>query len=155
MTLNRFSVVMIMIALVAMQRAPACAEGEIVARDRNLVKYDTGIVSDIASGLEWYAGADQGLSWEEARDWVTGLDTSGGGWRMPTRSELDRLFRIGDGISNITPLLNNSGYWIWAGQTRAASSRWVFSFSYGGEGWSGEAPADGGRALAVRMRNSE
>ena len=70
---------------------------------------------------------------------------------MPSRIELDSLYHIGDGVNNITYLLDNSGYWIWAGQTENESSKWVFSFSFGGEGWNGQPPADGGRAIAVRI----
>ena len=73
--------------------------------------------------------------WEQAREWVDNLESSGGGWRMPGREELNTLYHLGDGVSNITPLLRNSGYWMWAGETAASSDRWVFSFSYGGEGW--------------------
>ena len=125
---------------------------EIVHTDRHLVRYDTGLVYDTETGMEWYAGPDKGMSWQEAADWVSGLDALGGGWRMPTRDELDALYHIGDGVNNITYLLNNSGYWIWAGSTRDSSSRWLFSFSYGGEGWPGLPPSDGGRAIAVRPR---
>jgi len=125
---------------------------EIVSRHRHLVQYDTGVVYDTKSGLEWYAGPDQGTSWAQAEKWVTGLDAVGGGWRMPTPRELGALHHIGDGLSNITRLLTNSGYWIWAGQTRDTAAKWIFRFSYGGEGWNGQAPADGGRAIAVRLR---
>jgi hypothetical protein len=127
-----------------------CAE--IVATDRHFVQYNSGIVYDTESGLEWFAGPDRSTSWEEADRWVVGLDTFGGGWRMPIRSELDSLYHVGDGVNNITSLLTNSGYWIWAGKTLNSSSKWIFSFSYGGEGWNGQPPDDGGRALAVRQR---
>lgn len=127
---------------------------EIVHSDRHLVRYDSGVVYDTESGLEWYAGPDRSMSWQEAESWVTGLSAVGGGWRMPTRNELDALYSIGDGVNNITYLLYNSGYWLWAGRTIDASSRWIFSFSYGGEGWNGQPPADGGRAIAVRTRKS-
>ena len=125
---------------------------EIVYTDRHLVRYDTGVVYDTETGLEWYAGPDKGTSWQEAKDWVTGLEALGGGWRMPTRSELGALYHIGDGVNNITYLLYNSGFWIWAGQSEDSSSRWIFSFSYGGEGWPGFPPDDGGRVIAVRPR---
>jgi len=125
---------------------------EVVYTDRYLVRYDSGVVFDTESGLEWFAGPDRGTSWEEANSWVVGLDEFGGGWRMPVRSELDSLYHVGDGVNNITYLLINSGYWIWAGKTRNSSSKWIFSFSYGGEGWNGQPPDDGGRALAVRQR---
>ena len=125
---------------------------EIVATDKYLVKYATGVVYDPETGLEWYLGADRGTTWQAAFEWVSALDAAGGGWRMPTRRELKTLFRISDGYNDITPLLNNSGYWLWGGQTADTVSKWVFSFSYGGEGWHGPAPPDGGRAIAVRLR---
>jgi hypothetical protein len=125
---------------------------EIVATDRHFVQYNSGVVYDTESGLEWFAGPDRSTNWEEANRWVVGLDKFGGSWRMPIRSELDSLYHVGDGVNNITYLLTNSGYWIWAGKTLNSSSRWIFSFSYGGEGWNGQPPDDGGRALAVRQR---
>jgi hypothetical protein len=129
----------------------SCISAEVVSTDRHLVRYDTGVVYDIQSGLEWYAGPDQGMRWEEAESWATRLDAAGGGWRMPSLKELETLYHVGDGVNNITALLSNSGYWIWAGPTKDLSSKWIFGFSYGGEGWSGQAPADGGRAIAVRI----
>jgi len=132
----------------------SCISAEVVSTDRHLVRYDTDVVYDTKSGLEWYAGPDQGMSWEESESWAKQLDAVGGAWRMPSLKELDTLYHIGDGVNNITYLLYNSGYWIWAGQTKELSSKWVFSFSYGGEGWSGQAPHDGGRAIAVRSRTS-
>lgn len=125
---------------------------DIIATDKHLIKYDTGVVYDPEYGLEWHLGPDRGTPWEAARAWVAALEAAGGDWRMPTRRELKTLFRISDGFNDITPLLNNSGYWMWAGSTKGSASKWVFSFSYGGEGWNGPAPDDGGRAIAVRNR---
>jgi hypothetical protein len=112
------------------------------------------VVYDNESGLEWYAGPDQSTSWEEAKSWVIAIALDGGEWRMPTKSELKTLYQVGDGVNNISYLLYNSGYWLWAGQTKKSASKWIFSFSYGGEGWSGQPPDDGGRAIAVRERKS-
>ena len=137
--------------LVALTVQP-CLGTAIIASDKYLVKYATGVVYDPETGLEWYLGADRGTTWQAAFEWVRELDAAGGGWRMPTRRELKTLFRISDGYNDITPLLNNSGYWLWGGQTADTASKWVFSFSYGGEGWNGPAPPDGGRAIAVRHR---
>ena len=130
--------------------ATSAIGSEIISTDRHLVKYATGIVFDSKSGLEWYAGPDRGMTWEETYHWVSGLGIEGGGWRMPNPKELETLFHVGDGINNITYLLSNSGYWIWAGPNKASATKWLFSFSYGGEGWAGQAPSDGGRAVAVR-----
>ena len=134
--------------------SPHSVSAEVVYSDKHLLLYDSGVVHDIESGLEWYAGPDQAMSWEEAKNWVSGIAEVGGGWRMPTKSELDTLHQVGDGINNISYLLYNSGYWMWAGQTKKSSSKWIFSFSYGGEGWNGQPPDDGGRAIAVRDRKS-
>lgn len=125
---------------------------KVVNTDGQLVQYDTGVVFDTDTGLEWYAGPDRAMNWNEAKNWVTELDAFGGGWRMPEQNELAALRRINDGVNNITYMLYSSGYWIWAGQTKDRSSKWIFSFSYGGEGWNGQAPADGGRAIGVRIR---
>ena len=105
-----------------------CGVGaEVVYTDRHLVRYGSGVLYDTESGLEWFAGPDRGTSWEEANNWVVGLDEFEGGWRMPTQSELDSLYHVGDGVNNITYLLTNSGFWIWAGKTRNSSS--VFCLS--------------------------
>lgn len=136
--------------LVSVLPAAPFRGAEIVARDGPLVKYDNGLVHDTAAGLEWLPGPDRGMNWAEAQGWIAGLNASDDGWRMPTSNELETLFRIGDGVRNITPLLVNSGYWIWAADNDSRGGRWVFGFSYGGEGWSGQPPEDGGRALAVR-----
>ena len=133
--------------------AMPCFGAEIVSVDRHLVRYDNGVVYDNKTGFEWYAGPNRGMSWRDARRWVDGLDAVGGGWRMPSRGELKSLHAINDGVNNITPLLYTSGYWIWAGGTQDAAWRWLFSFSYGGEGWIGLPPRDGGRAIAVRLRS--
>ncbi len=113
-------------------------------------KYRDGVIFDTCTGFEWLPGPDRPMSWEEARDWVNRLEDER--WRMPTEEELEALQRIADGARNIAPVFANSGYWIWAGSTPDAASRWLFRFSYGGEGWSGRPHPDGGRALAVRKR---
>ena len=114
------------------------------------VKTKNGVVADHELGLEWIAGPDKPIGWEAARLWADRLEKAGGGWRMPTKKELSTLKAIGDGVYNINPNFPTSGYWIWAGNKLGA--RWLFGFSYGGEGWSGEPPPDGGRAFAVRER---
>jgi hypothetical protein len=144
-----FKVALVGLLVWSWASTPVIAE-EVIARDESLVKFDTGLVHDTASGLDWFAGPDRGMGWEEARSWVSDLDVLGGGWRMPSPGELDTLFRVGDGVRNITHLIDNTGYWLWAGQVEKTAARWLFNFSYGGEGWSGQPPADGGRAIAVR-----
>ncbi len=139
-------------ALLALPSARWAISAEIVATDGNLVRESTGVIYDTDTGLEWYPGPDRAMTWQQAHDWVAALATLGGGWRMPARHELDALHRIGDGVRNLTPLVPHTGYWVWAGPSADRSSRWLYGFGYGGEGWSGQAPANGGRAMAVRIR---
>jgi hypothetical protein len=129
---------------------PEIMGAEVVDRDRHLVQYDNGVVYDSESGLEWYPGPDEKTSWEQARAWVASLDIAGGGWRMPTRKELETLYDVGDGIDNITYLMGFTGYWIWSRDGQGRPGKWLFSFSYGGEGWNGQPPPYGGRTAAVR-----
>ena len=118
----------------------------------HFAKYKSGVIYDTHTNLEWYPGPDQKTSWEDAHAFAMNLRVAGGGWRMPTKKELKTLYDVGDGIDNITPFLKNSGYWVWAGQAKEVSSVWIFSFSYGGEGWPGRPPLSGGRGFAVRKR---
>ena len=53
-------------ALFSMFSNACCIAAEIVAVDGHLVRYDNGIVYDTESTLEWYAGHDEGVSWEDA-----------------------------------------------------------------------------------------
>ena len=128
-------ILVLIIGSVLILTGSAAAQNEnaaVVDQDRHFIKFENGIVKDTQSGLEWYAGPDRGTNWQQAVNWVSALDVDGGGWQMPSQFLLDSLYHIGDGVNNITFLLDNSGYWIWAGQTEKESSRWVFSFSFGG-----------------------
>jgi hypothetical protein len=128
------------------------ASNGIVDKYDHFEKYKNGIVRDVKTGLQWYAGPDKPTTWSQATQWVNGLDIDGGGWRMPTFIELETLAHIGNGIRNIVPILYNRGYWIWSGEAPGDASKWIFGFSYGGEGWPGSAPENGGRAMAVRSK---
>lgn len=59
---------------------------------KQYVKYENGIVYDSQTGLEWIIGPDRDTSFTTAKDWVEKLSTNGGGWRLPTRSELRSLY---------------------------------------------------------------
>ena len=76
------------------------------------------------------------------------LHQAGGGWRMPTVPELKTIGQKGQG----DPIFRNSGWWVWSGQLRDASSAWGVGV-YGSKG-SG-LPLDNAlnkRAFAVRSR---
>lgn len=113
------------------------------------------IIHHIDTDLEWFAAPDRPMEFKEAAAWAAALSVDGGGWRLPTLKELKTLEVVGHDFGNLIPLLRNTGYWFWGRDPDGSARKWVYRFSYGGEGWHGEAPFDGGRAVAVRKRRQD
>ena len=121
-----------------------------VERDGAYVAYANGIVKDTKTGLEWKAGPDRDMDWNEARSWVKSL---GGDWRMPTLDELMGLYKEGKGDRNRTPLLKSTGWGVWSGKTNGSSKAWFFPFRYSFDLWHYWERRDDLRAFAVRSRS--
>lgn len=51
-----------------------------------------GVISDSATGLEWYEGSDRDTNWKQAKSWTGSLTIAGVGWRMATIPELKTLY---------------------------------------------------------------
>ncbi|MFC1885234.1 ankyrin repeat domain-containing protein [Thermodesulfobacteriota bacterium] len=134
-----------------------------IGRDGTFVAYDNGVVYDTRTDLEWFAGPDKSTNWKKAKSWIENLDAAGGGWRMPTSHELKTLFRKGAGESNMTPLLNTRGCYVWAGDGDIAKgsfwSRWEKScFDFNFDGYESQELwwfSSRYRAFAVRVRYAE
>ncbi len=88
-----------------------------------------GIVTDTKTGLEWVAGPDREMTWNEAKVWVKSLNIVGTGWRMPTIKELATLYKKGKGTRNMTYLLETSGWLIWSGDTKGPQSARGLNFA--------------------------
>jgi uncharacterized caspase-like protein len=128
---------------------PSSTSNEI-GRDGIYVAYANGVVRDTSTGLEWKAGPDKNMNWNEARSWVQSL---GGDWRMPTADELERLYQNGKGDRNMTSLLKATGWGVWSGEEKGSFYAWYFNF-YGGAGaWGDRNGSLDGRAFAVRSRS--
>jgi len=126
-------------------------EGVLLNND-TFILFDTHIVLDTKTALEWIAGPDKATDWYEAKTWVANLTVAGGSWRMPTRKELKTLYKKGVGKHNMTPLLKTTGWWVWSGETKGSMSAWGFSFSSGFEYWYPRGPSFTSRGFAVRSR---
>jgi hypothetical protein len=113
-------------------------------------KAKDGVISDSATGLEWYAGPDQDTSWYQAKAWTENLTVAGGGWRMPTVAELEAIYQKGAAPNNMDPIFQPTSYWVWSGQLRDASSAWGFLFYDGQVYWPDLDYAGIGRAFVVR-----
>jgi hypothetical protein len=120
--------------------------------DESLIAYESGVVIDTETGLEWCVGPDRDTTWHAARSWVESLTVEGGGWRMPTRKELRTLYKEGSGESNMSPLLNTTGGFAWTGEMMGSTYAWGFCFEIGGEFWPRLSFSSTARCFAVRSR---
>ena len=136
------------------QTAPAPAYGQEVGREGVYIAYANGIVKDTKTGLEWVAGPDKDMTWDEAKAWVESLNVGGGGWRMPTVKALEGLYEKGKGDRNMTPLLKATTWWVWSGEIKDSSAAWDFDFYYGKRSWYYRNNSYYYRAFAVRSRSS-
>lgn len=50
-----------------------------------------GVISDSATGLEWILGPNVKMEYKEASQWAKKCSVAGGGWRMPTETEIITL----------------------------------------------------------------
>ena len=126
--------------------------GRITGSDGRFFASDKGIVLDTNTGLAWIAGPDRDTTWNKAMSWVANLTVVGGGWRMPTRKELNALYQKGAGTRNMTPLLKTTGWYVWSGETKGSSLAWYFSFYYGNEYCYTRGNSSTSRSFAVRSK---
>ncbi len=127
----------------------------VVASEGNYVKYSTGIVFDKKTNLEWYVGSDEDTNWYEADKWVKDLDIGGGGWQLPTKSDLRSIYRPKTGKRNMPPLLRTTGWWVWSFHSGGRNNQTAFYF--GGHSkyeWQDKSSATNMRAFAVRSRKN-
>ncbi len=124
----------------------------IVARDDHYVKYENSIVYDEKTKLEWITGTDKDIHWNEAKLWAENLSLDGGEWRMPTKTEVKKLYKKGAGPRNMTPLLKTSGWWIWSEEKSGAKGSRFFGIPSNYSSWYHLGFSNNRRAFAVRSR---
>lgn len=106
----------------------SATEDKVTARDGTCLAYDSGVVYDKKTGLEWIGGPDESTSWYQPKKEVESLTVVGGEWRMPTKKELRTLYKKGVDTRNMTPLLKNTGWWVWSSEPEGSSSAWFSGF---------------------------
>ena len=129
------------------------------AHDSRFIPRANGVVEDTATGLEWIAWLDVDTNWNDAQIWVKSLTVDDGGWRMPTREELIKLYVRGAARNNMTPFLKTSGFSVWSGEKKGETTVWQVDF-FGGRTGYRVLPVDCNhctftRAFAVRSKRSE
>jgi hypothetical protein len=94
-----------------------------------------GSVRDQTTGLEWFIGPDRTLTWHQSNQWIANLGACGGGWRMPSISEILSLYNpsytAGIGYytggkhwpAKIHPVFGGigNGSWVWSNKTLSGS----------------------------------
>jgi hypothetical protein len=111
-----------------------------------------GVITDSATGNDWYVGPDRDINWNQGKTWTESLTAAGGGWRMPTVPELKSLYQKGAGPNNMDPIFQTEDLHVWLGQMIDASRAWAFDFHVGREGSFTLGGTDRLRAFAVRSR---
>lgn len=119
------------------------------------IKSDGGVIKDTQTGFEWIVGPDESTTWYMAKSWVNSLAVAGGGWRLPTKAELETLYIKGVGTRNISPLFKTTGWWVWSAGDRNTSTAWGFSFKYGYSDWLSKTKYVHSRGFAVRSLNDK
>ncbi|MCX5815312.1 MAG: DUF1566 domain-containing protein [Proteobacteria bacterium] len=109
-----------------------------------------GIITDNQSGLQWVPAQNQRVSWFQAQDYAQNLSLGGGGWRLPTRSELKNIYNklMKGGADPVFHI--NKDNWAWASETRGEDA-WTVNFRSGNEYLGAPSvPFYAARVLAVR-----
>jgi hypothetical protein len=128
----------------------AADKAKIIAKDGQYVSYENGIVYDEKENIEWLAGPDKFVTWDEAKAWVESLSVDGGGWRMPTKDELKSLYKKGAGERNMSPLLKHTGWRVWSIETEGDLGAWFLNFYDGDYTWGLRESEGNPRVFAVR-----
>jgi serine/threonine protein kinase len=117
-------------------------------------KAANGVITDGATGLEWYVGPDRDTTWKQAKSWAENLHAAGGGWRLPTLDELKALHQQRASRRNLASVFSMTSYWVWSGNLQNSTMAWNFSFDQGREDWHDPEGAYSRRAFGVRFPQS-
>lgn len=128
-------------------------------RDSRFSKNFHGVIRDKETGLEWFVGPNQDMSWRQAEAWAKGLPVGGGGWRLPTIAELRTLLGTGEYTPpnktysiKIHPIFQYGACCPWSCDTRDAGSAWLFDLDEGVAKPRARGNSYDGPPLAVRVR---
>jgi len=128
------------------------AMAEVKPTQPRFTKADNGVITDRDTGLEWYVNPNPDQKFREAKAWAESLTVAGGGWRLPTMSELKAIYQKDVSDVNMDPLFQAKGAWAWSGELRNDWSVWGLAFYNNLQGWHSMNYGYGRVAVAVRSR---
>ncbi|HPH42098.1 MAG TPA: DUF1566 domain-containing protein [Syntrophorhabdaceae bacterium] len=110
-----------------------------------------GIINDSQLGAQWLPASDKPMDWFQANRYVENICLNGGGWRLPTRSELKSIYDVSM-KGGADPFFRINENWVWTSETQGDSA-WFCSFVYGREGTIFQKYIGSyGRVLAIRNK---
>ena len=117
-------------------------------------KSNNGVITDTRYGLEWMRGPKP-MNYAQANEFATTFAIAGGGWRLPTITELHSLYNVEykeDSGCSIDPLFNlDPCDKVWSSELWDSIHPWSFSFYLGlQDGYNN--PYDNYPVLVVRSR---
>ena len=115
-------------------------------------KAGDGVITDRVTGLEWYVNPSPANTWHQAKAWAENLTVAGGGWRLPTMVELKGIYQKGASGTNMDPLFDAQGVWVWSGELVNPMFARGLAFYNGWEWTHGVNYGYGRLAFAVRSR---
>ena len=95
-----------------------------------------GTVTDSRSGLAWQHPVDDGrVTWADAKSYCAGLSLAGGGWRLPTKAELESIIDFG----SVDPAIDKAAFpdtraghfWSSSAYVGASGGAWAVNFIVG------------------------
>ena len=120
--------------------------------------YDTGVIWDTRTELEWIVGPDEPTTFSEAQEWLTSNRTErirGGKWRIPTTEELQTLYNKWKGTKrNMPDLFETTGWYVWARKAPGSSEIVLYNFRDGDPADYKFISASYARVFAVRKRKN-
>ena len=126
-----------------------------MSEDGRYITYGGIVIWDTKTYLEWVAGPDKNTTWNQAKSWVANLTVDGGGWRMPTISELKGIYQKKVGTRNMDPFLKTTGWNVWSSETRSSLMPLGFYFKLGVVTTATARESFTSRAFAVRLKRIE
>jgi hypothetical protein len=126
-------------------------QGQPLAKaDHRFTKASDGVITDSVTGLQWYVNPSPANTWHQAKAWAENLTVAGGGWRLPTMAELKGIYQKGASGTNMDPLFQAQGVWVWSGELQDPMFARGLAFYNGWEWVHGVNYGYGRLAFAVR-----
>ena len=109
--------------------------------DKRFTAPGDGTVIDSQTGLQWaQRDSGQDIDWNNSNSYCSNLGTAGGGWRLPSTSELEGIYDVSATLTTtcrdgkkcrVSPLFSLTGFWYWSNQPNGSREALHFGLTDG------------------------